>query len=156
VEEVPALRRSEEPSVALPVRERRSDRLLPRRTEVADDASLVDDDAVVAAASAGIDGIERPEVDRAAGDQFKSLLDAVGLDDGRTNRLLDRPPRIREVAVGRCEPSDLAAVDRGLDRELGSEVCLAESPPALEDVESASLAENAELAVVECVFDRLD
>jgi hypothetical protein len=129
---------------------------LPRRTKVADDPGLVDDDAVVAATSTGVDRVERPEVDRAAGDQIQPLLNAVDFHDRRTESLLDGSPGIGEVSVCRSEPSDLAAVDRDVDRELHAKVRLAESPPALEDVEAASLAENAELADVERVFDRLD
>jgi hypothetical protein len=156
MEEVPTLRRPEEPGVALTVGEGRSDRLLPGWTEVPDDPGLVDQDPVVAASSAGVDGVQGPEVDRTAGDEIEPLLDAVGLHDGRTESAFDRPPGIGEEAIGRSEPADLASVDRSVYRELDPEMRLPESPTALEDVEAVGLAEDHQLSRVESVFDRLD
>ena len=90
------------------------------------------------------------------GRELHPLLDAIGPDDDLPEDLLDGPPRVGEVAIGRGEPADLAAVDGSVDRELGPEVGLPESSTALEDVEACGVLEDGELPGVEGVLDRFD
>jgi len=117
---------------------------------------LVDDHAVVAASSSRVDRVERPEVDRAAGDEIEPTLDAISLHDRRREDSIDVPPRIREVAVRRSEPADLPAVDRVVDRELNTEMRLPEATTAFEDVKPSGLVEDSTLPGVKRVFDWFD
>ena len=80
-----------------------------------------------------------------AGDEFyPALLGVFARDDGL--KVLDRlAPDFKEQFVGRGEPRDGVADERGRDQAVYAEGGLAESATAGEDVKPASLPRNPHL-----------